>query len=86
MEPSLIRLHTIAGLYCGQEYTCGNKVRHQTEEIATKTAIALNKRPEPKKKYEIEPYPCPFCKAWHVGRKMSIDELTDIEKKVLIKK
>jgi hypothetical protein len=83
MEQNLIRLHTIAGLYCGQEYTCGKKIRYPTEEGATKAATALNKRPETKKKYDVEPYPCPFCREWHVGRKMSVEELTDIEKKAL---
>lgn len=81
MDAELVRLHLLAGKYCGKWFTCDGKVAHDTEEIATKVATKMNGRPEGKKRYDVEAYPCAFCNKWHVGRKMTIEELKELEKR-----
>lgn len=83
MDAELVRLHLIAGKFCGVWFTCDGKSKHETEEIAAKVATKMNERPQHKKRYDVEPYPCAFCGKWHVGRKMSIEELKEIEQKSL---
>ena len=78
MDKRLVELHTKAGIVCGQQKTCGKKVRYNTEETATKSAKKLFE--SGKSKYELEPYPCPFCTKWHIGRKMAAKELEKWEK------
>lgn len=63
MEEELYNLHLQAGLIIGQDYTCGKKQQHQTEEHAAKAAARLNQ--SGKAHHEVEPYPCAFCKKWH---------------------
>lgn len=70
MDRASFDKHIEIGLLCGEQKTCGKKIRYLTEESATKSAEALNRRPEEKKKHDVEPYPCAFCANWHVGRKM----------------
>jgi hypothetical protein len=78
MKERLRLLHLAAGLRCGEQYTCGKKVKYGTEKSANKAAIAMNKKPTTRN--ELEPYPCPFCEKWHVGRKMSEKELERLAK------
>lgn len=76
METNLVLLHLLAGLACGEKATCGDeerrKIKHMSEESAAKHALDLNNG---KGRHKVEPYPCPFCYHWHVGREMSIEEL-----------
>jgi hypothetical protein len=69
----MVQLHLAAGEACGRLATCGTKVNHGTEESAAKAAASLNR--SGKARHEVEPYPCFWCKGWHVGRKMSAEEL-----------
>ena len=73
MEQELYDLHIIAGLKAGIERTCGKKVKYNTEESANKAAIVMNEKPNTRN--ILEAYPCTFCKKWHIGRKMSLEEL-----------
>jgi len=73
MDEKLKQLHLNAGRLSGEQKTCGTKMRHPTEEIAKKVANKMNARPL--RKYDVEPYPCPFCGMWHLGRTMPIDVL-----------
>lgn len=73
MEQEIINLHLNAGKICGQERTCGNKIGYSSEESANKAAIKMNKKQTTR--HELEPYPCYFCNKWHIGRKMSREEL-----------
>ena len=74
MDPSLEALHKTAGLKAGEERTCGKKVRYSAEDSANRAAVEMNAKPTTRK--ALEAYPCPFCALWHVGRKMSLEELT----------
>jgi len=78
MDDRLRQLHLTAGRVCGEIHTCGKKVRYNTEETAIKSAEAMNKKVAPK---VLEPYPCPFCEKWHIGRKMDEAELQEICKR-----
>jgi hypothetical protein len=73
MDPRIHDLHIKAGTLAGLERTCGVKQRYPTEEHAQRASDAMNKKPTTRK--ELEPYPCAFCHQWHVGRKMSLEEL-----------
>lgn len=72
MEESIRKLRLKAGEKAGRERTCGNKVKY-SEASATKAAKKMNTKPSTRK--ELEAYPCFFCGQWHVGRKMSKEEL-----------
>lgn len=73
MNDHMKEKHLAAGRLAGCDRTCTGKVRYGHEESATKAATAMNKKPTTRK--ELEPYPCPFCDGWHIGRKMSEEEL-----------
>lgn len=73
MNKDLYDLHILAGEKAGQEATCGKKIKYSSEEKAQKAAESMNKKPTTRK--ELEHYPCYFCNEWHVGRKMSLEEL-----------
>lgn len=65
--------HVNAGYAYGREATCVLKQRHATEEAATKAAESLNR--SGRARHENEAYPCAWCRLWHIGRKMTEDEL-----------
>lgn len=73
-------MHLAAGRYFGQESTCGNKIRHSSEEKAQGHADALNRRGN--QSHGVEPYPCYWCSPdkennthiWHVGRILTPEE------------
>lgn len=73
MEQELHDLHIHAGRVCGQEKTCGKKVRYPDEATAAHVCEKFAK--SGKMKHALEPYPCDFCGQWHLGRVMTIDEL-----------
>lgn len=73
MDDVLYEKHIRAGLVAGRDRTCGKKVDFKSEATAVKVAVKLSA------KYgeEKEGYPCAFCAGWHVGRKMSEEELNE---------
>lgn len=78
MEVNLFFLHLMAGRSCGEKATCGDestkrKIKHKSEKEAIAHAAHLN---EGAGTHPVEHYPCPFCFYWHVGRVMSMEELT----------
>lgn len=73
MKAHIYLMHLVAGEAAGEEATCGKKQKHENEEKATKAANSLNN--SGKARHEVEPYPCYFCHGWHIGRKMSEEEL-----------
>ena len=73
MDRELFDLHIAAGSAAGQERTCGKKVAYASEESAARAADEMNAKPTTRK--PLESYPCAFCRNWHVGRRMALDEL-----------
>lgn len=73
MTPELHAMHIAAGRLAGQESACGKKVAYGSEISATIAADAMNEKPTTRN--VLEAYPCAFCEKWHVGRKMSVEEL-----------
>lgn len=71
MDTYLQELHKKYALRAGKDRSCGNKVDYKSYETANKTALKLSV----KFKKEMEAYPCPYCDGWHIGRKLSTDEL-----------
>jgi len=71
MDEKLIRVHILAGKEYGQEPTCGAKVDYKTEATATRIAEKLSS----KFGKEMEAYPCYWCNGWHIGRKLTKEEL-----------
>jgi hypothetical protein len=71
MDEKLITMHLLAGKTYGEEATCGTKVDYKSEGTAEKSAIKLTQ----KYQREMEHYPCFFCKGWHVGRKLTSEEI-----------
>ena len=72
MDARMRAIHLAAGEAYGREATCGEKVRHPTEERAAGAARSMNR--SPKSRHDVEPYPCFFCGEWHTGRVMSPEE------------
>lgn len=71
MDTYLRELHLNAGKKAGRDSACGSKINYKSEETASKSAEAMMR----KGSKALEPYPCPWCDGWHIGRKMSIEEL-----------
>jgi hypothetical protein len=76
MEQHIYELHLRAGLISGREKTCGKKTAHETEELAINAAEAHNRWE--KRRHDVEPYPCAFCRKWHIGGIMPISLLESI--------
>jgi hypothetical protein len=73
MDPETHQMHLIAGRRYGREATCGTKINYEFEDIADKAVVAMkNKASKP-----LEAYPCFWCNGWHIGRKMSEQELRE---------
>lgn len=71
-----IDMHHAFARYCGIDASCERngkpKVKYNTEETAMKAADFLNESfARDKSDKTVEPYPCPFCNLWHIGRTMS---------------
>jgi hypothetical protein len=73
MDAETRQQHLDAGQRAGQERTCGTKIDYRSEPSAERAAAAMMA----KGSKELEAYPCFFCAGWHIGRKMSGDELTN---------
>lgn len=80
MESRIAKLHIKAGLKCGKEFTCGKKINYKSEESAQMSADSINRKINRPNYHELEAYPCAFCGGWHIGRKMSTEELIELSK------
>lgn len=76
MDSDISALHLEVGRICGEERTCGTKIQHETLENAERAADAHNKWR--KKRHDVQPYPCHFCKQWHIGGVMTVEDLERI--------
>jgi hypothetical protein len=76
MDERLYNLHLRAGLVSGREKTCGKKTAYAAEDEAVRASVAHNRWE--KRRHDVEPYPCAFCKQWHIGRVMPIELLESI--------
>jgi len=63
--------HLAAAKRFGKTSSCTNKVKYKTFGSASQAAVFASKKYNNTK----SPYPCPFCNKWHVGRKLSDNEL-----------
>lgn len=76
MDDATRKAHLAAASAAGRDASCGTKIDYRSEASADKAATSMNHRKaaagDPK---SLEAYPCPFCGGWHVGRRMSPDEL-----------
>lgn len=72
MDEQTAGIHLRAGEAYGRDATCGQKIDYQSEESADRAASAMNNKG--KSRHELEPYPCFWCRGWHVGRKMTEEE------------
>ncbi len=73
MDQYLHDLHLRAGQLSGREKTCGKKTRYASEALALKAAEAHNRWRM--RKHDVEPYPCAFCREWHIGGIMPVSLL-----------
>lgn len=62
-------LQLLATITCGREKSCLAKRKYLDEEKAHERAQALSQRPN--QRHKVEPYGCPWCFGWHVGRPLS---------------
>jgi len=74
MTQEMQELHREASRVTGRDLACGTKVDYVSESTAARAAVAMNKRMT----RVLEPYPCHWCKGWHIGRTMSPDEMREI--------
>lgn len=72
-------LHIYAAFIYGEESSCAGKIQYSNHGQARTACWKMNAKPTTKN--VLEPYPCPFCQKWHVGRAMSDDEKIDIANK-----
>lgn len=75
MDDETFRLHLNAGRRYGEAATCGTKVNYESEETADRAAEAMTAKGAARK--PLEGYPCCWCGGWHIGRKMSPEELRE---------
>lgn len=73
MTEELYELHLNAARKAGKDASCGKKQWYVNYELGWKAAARLNESPN--SRHKVEPYPCPFCDRWHIGRVMSVEEL-----------
>lgn len=72
MDQDTYEAHIAAGLAYGKDATCGKKVNYKSFSSGVKAAQAMMD----KGSKDLEPYPCPWCHGWHIGRTMSEQELS----------
>jgi|3_EtaG_2_1085321.scaffolds.fasta_scaffold04441_3 hypothetical protein len=71
MDNKTKQLHLNAARKAGIANSCTEKIDYKNFETALKSSILMSG----KYKKPLEPYPCPFCEGWHIGREMSRKEL-----------
>jgi hypothetical protein len=77
MDGQDILLHKVVSLICGRVSSCGVKREFPSFESADSAVRVLNRG---EVRNELEAYPCGWCHKWHIGRKMTPDELVDVLK------
>jgi hypothetical protein len=73
MNPVVRKAHLEAATRSGEARSCGTKIRYGTIAEATTAAYRVTEMNAGSK--ELEPYPCPWCNGYHVGRAYSDAEL-----------
>jgi hypothetical protein len=73
MNKDIQEIHLKVGSILGENRTCGKKINYFTEEKAAQAAEKMNRKESTRN--ILEAYPCVFCSGWHIGRKMSVEEL-----------
>jgi hypothetical protein len=73
MDAKTYQLHLRAGKRYGREATCGTKVNFKSESTANRAAQSMAAKADK----PLEAYPCAWCEGWHIGRKMSEQELRE---------
>lgn len=71
MDEETKQLHIAAGRHYGWKATHGTKINYKSEESGQRACVAMMA----KGAKELEAYPCAFCDGWHIGRKMTEEEL-----------
>jgi hypothetical protein len=71
MDEELAKLSGRVALVLGPEKTCEGKVKHRTYTHAAQAVKEIRERGGQEK----NAYPCPWCYHWHIGRKMTREEL-----------
>lgn len=74
MEPKEQLMHFRAGKAYGRWATCGNKIKHKTEDEARSLISEQDAA-------TVEAYPCFYCKDWHIGRVLREEERTKFSKR-----
>jgi Fe-S-cluster containining protein len=69
-KATLLTFHGFIALKCGKENSCSGKIRYTHFARAMEATEEVKRRGDNK-----EPYPCPWCHGWHIGRRMSPQEL-----------
>lgn len=75
MTDELKEIHLKVGSLMNRDGVCGKKINYRSEESAVRASNSMNKKTEREGYHELEPYPCYYCNGWHIGRKMSIEEM-----------
>ena len=78
MDENIIKLHHRAASLAGEASACKNKINYESEERASRDALALNQKVNRPNFHKSEAYSCPFCNGWHIGREMSKEKLRSL--------
>lgn len=62
-----LRQQRAQALESGEQWACADKIKYGTMEVATVEAYRTTERWRGEREYE--PYSCPFCDRYHVGRR-----------------
>lgn len=79
MDEQEATLQTKAARTCGEVRSCLGKIKNTSYHSALRHSENLNRSKN--KRSLVEPYFCPFCKKWHVGK---VFPLTHVQKLALI--
>ncbi len=75
MDDTLFNIHMKAAEAVGKDKACRNKTGFQTETAAYKAADAHNRWEG--RKHDVEVYPCPFCRLWHLGGIWPVEKMLE---------
>ena len=62
--------HYYIGWRTGKEKACGKKIDYKSFKSSHKAAVKLSEKWET----NLEPYPCIWCKGWHIGHGKTINK------------
>ncbi len=75
-------LRTTVAFASGLDRACGDKYRYRTYALAEEAARAVSGKPE-NKYYPVDPYPCPWCRGYHIGKLVSKEGQQELARKLL---